>query len=204
MNESGNLCLKFRANPNIHLKLDYIFGKPMKRIDSNDILWLCMEIGYCQLFTHESNRPYISVWKIRHSAHSNQWGRKCWKIPKTAPSYLGTWTPSNTWMPGPTPLTTPNDSSISSPVPHNYATKSPLVTMGCPKFTHKTATSPSAIITPIWYTHSSTDPTHHPKRHPDPFSHFATVYFPDWQTDQPTDTLGLGNRSVAWALTLTI
>jgi len=33
-------------------------------------------------------------------------------------------------------------------LPHNYATNSPLVTMGCPKFTTKTAPSPLTITTP--------------------------------------------------------
>jgi len=32
---------------------------------------------------------------------------------------------------------------------------------------------PSTITTPIKYTHPSTDPTHHPKRHPDPFSRYT-------------------------------
>ena len=34
---------------------------------------------------------------------------------------------------------------------------------------------------------SATDPSHHPKRHPNPISHFATVNFPDTQTDWPTN-----------------
>jgi len=34
---------------------------------------------------------------------------------------------------------------------------------------------------------SSTDPTHHFIRHPDPFSRFATVNFPDMLTDMHTD-----------------
>ena len=29
-----------------------------------------------------------------------------------------------------------------------------------------------------WF--SSTDPNHHPKRNPDPISHFATIHFPQW------------------------
>ena len=49
---------------------------------------------------------------------------------------------------------------------------------------------------------SSTDPTHYPKRHPDPLSHFATVHFPDRQTNRQTDrqtrwhdaSRSLGNR----------
>ena len=35
---------------------------------------------------------------------------------------------------------------------HHYTSKFPLVTMGRPKFTPKTAPSPSTIITKIWYT----------------------------------------------------
>jgi len=38
-------------------------------------------------------------------------------------------------------------------------------------------------------THPSTDPTHHAKRHPDPFSRFATVHFPDRLTDTQTERL---------------
>ena len=37
---------------------------------------------------------------------------------------------------------------------------------------------------PVYYTHSSTDPTHHPKRHLDPFSRFATIHFADRPTDR--------------------
>jgi len=36
----------------------------------------------------------------------------------------------------------------------------------------------------IQYSHSSTDSTHHPKRHPDPFSRVATVHFPHRHTDR--------------------
>ena len=43
------------------------------------------------------------------------------------------------------------------------------------------------ITTSIEYTHPSTDPTHHPKRHPDRISRFATVHFLDTQTDTQTD-----------------
>ena len=61
---------------------------------------------------------------------------------------------------------------------NNYATKSPLVTMGCLTFTPK---SPPHLID---YTKPSTDPTQRPKRHPDPISRFATVHRPsDRQTD---------------------
>ena len=48
---------------------------------------------------------------------------------------------------------------------NNYATESPLVTMGCLTFILKTVPSPSTTFTPSHkYTHPSTDSTHHPKR----------------------------------------
>jgi len=63
----------------------------------------------------------------------------------------------------------------------------PLVTMGCPTFTTKTASSPSTISTSFQYTYSSTDPSDHSKRHPDPISHFVTVQ---------TDRHGISDRPV--------
>jgi len=71
-------------------------------------------------------------------------------------------------------------------LPHNYATKAPLVTMGHPKFHPKTALpfrrSPPHLIHP-----SSTDRTLSSQRHPNPLNRFATVHFADRQTDRPTD-----------------
>jgi len=59
--------------------------------------------------------------------------------------------------------------------------KAPIVTMRCPKFTPKTA--PSLQWSPPHLIHPSLNrPSHHPKRHQDPFSHFATIHFPDRQT----------------------
>jgi len=63
-----------------------------------------------------------------------------------------------------------------SEVENNYATV-PFGYNGMPQIHPKTAPSPSTITTP----------THHPKWHPDPISHFATVHFPDRQTDRRTD-----------------
>jgi len=41
-------------------------------------------------------------------------------------------------------------------------------------------------------------PTHHPKRHPNPVSRFATIHFPDTQTHRRTDrpTHGISDRSI--------
>jgi len=80
---------------------------------------------------------------------------------------------------------------------HNYATKSPLITMGHHEFTPKIAHSLGR--SPPIYIHSSTDPTHHPKRHSDPTSRFSTIHPLDRQTDseethRPTD--GIGDKPV--------
>ena len=77
-------------------------------------------------------------------------------------------------------------------VENNYATKSRLVTIGCPIYTpfpKITAASPSTISTPS-NTPILDNPTHHAKRHPDPISRFATVHPPDRQTDGPTHWIG--------------
>jgi len=95
--------------------------------------------------------------------------------------------PSNSPIPPPTPLTTPNEARSIHALPHNYASKSQLVTMGRCKFTRKLPLS--LRRSPPHLIHPSLDrPTRHPKRHPDPLSRFATIYFPDGQTDRPTDT----------------
>jgi len=86
---------------------------------------------------------------------------------------------------------------------HNYAIKSPLVTMGHPKFTLKTAHFLQRSL-PLLKHPSSTDPTHHPKRHLDPISRFATVHFPNSHTQRPTErpTNGMGYRSTPLVLML--
>jgi len=66
--------------------------------------------------------------------HWNQWG----KWPQNPPFPWGTWTPSNTWMPGATPLTTQMTAQSLHALPQ-YVTKAPLVTKGRQKFTPKTA-----------------------------------------------------------------
>ena len=63
--------------------------------------------------------------------------------------------------------------------PHN---KSPLVSVGCPTFAPRLPL-PLRQLSPLSNnTHPSTDPTHHPKQHLDPVSHFATVHFLDIHT----------------------
>ena len=57
--------------------------------------------------------------------------------------------PSNASMPGPTPLTTPNDSSIAGSTSTQLSDKRLLVTMGRLPFIPKTALYPLAITTSI-------------------------------------------------------
>jgi len=77
----------------------------------------------------------------------------------------------------------PHFSSVS--LSHNYATKSPLVTIGRPKFTPKTHSS--AITTHL--THPSTDRTHTQTASGSnqPFCHNTLSEQTDRQTDTQTD-----------------
>jgi len=169
-------------------------------VHSNDILSVRK---YCQLFTYELN---TFLCKKCHSAHSDQQGANAKKSPKQ-PLPLGAREPHLIheclgWPHSPRQTTAWSVHALL----HNYATNSSLVTMGRPKFTLKTVPSLRRLPPPSKYTHPSTDPTQYPKRHSYPFSRVATIHFPDRQTDQQTHrpTDGLGDRSVTWALTLTI
>jgi len=69
----------------------------------------------------------------------------------------------------------------------NYATKCPLVIMGCPTLTSKTAPSPSTISTHLIH-RFSTEPTHHAKQHPDLSAVFPQfTHWTDRPIDRPTD-----------------
>ena len=70
---------------------------------------------------------------------------------------------------------------------HTYATKSPLVTMGCPTFTPKfplpvRQSSPLSTCSSL----DPADPIIYPKRHPDPTSRVSTIHQTDRQTDRQT------------------
>jgi len=112
-------------------------------IDSNDILSLRK---YCQLFTHELNtflgEQYI-ILPIQMNGGANT--EKSQKQPNL---FEARGPPSNTSMPGPTPLNSQMTARSLYALPHNYATKSPLITMGHPIFTPKTTPFPSTITTP--------------------------------------------------------
>ena len=73
---------------------------------------------------------------------------------------------------------------------NSYATKSSLVTMGCPTFTQNCPFR-GAVANPVYLLYPWTQPTYHYKRHPDPTSRFATVHATDRQTDRQTENMGL-------------
>ena len=75
------------------------------------------------------------------------------------------------------------------------ASQKPIRYNGTPQIHSKTAPSSSTITTPIEYTHTSTDLTHHPKRHLDPISRFATIHFADTHTNRDDP----GECSTTWA-----
>jgi len=115
---------KFLLNPYFDLEPDWVIRKPIKRRFQRFQQYLvCTKI----FSTFDTQIEYISRRTIRHSAYSNEWGRKCQKNPETAPSPWGTWTPIphiNAYRP--TPLTTPNNSSIALRTSAQLRNKSPI------------------------------------------------------------------------------
>ena len=81
-------------------------------------------------------------------SHWNEWGKTLQNLPKPL-SLVARWPPSNTPMPGWPHLPPQTTARSVHALPHNCATKSPLVTAGYPKFTPKTVPSPLTIITLI-------------------------------------------------------
>ena len=143
----------FLLNPTSILNLT-ISTESQWNIDSNDMFSVCK---YCQLFTRVSN---TFLGKQCHSAHSNEWGRKCWKMPET-PLPLEACGPHLVHQCLSPPHSPPQMTAQSLyAFPHNDATKAPLVTMGCPKFTAKSAPFPR--WSPTNLIHPSLDWPHSP------------------------------------------
>jgi len=143
---------------------------------------------HCPLFTHKSN--------TFTSFHPFKWmGMQRRRNPPNSPYHLKHVDPPfNISMQWPTPLTTPNNSSITAhKLPHIYATKFPFVTMGCPN-------SPPKL--PLLFDdhhqnliHPFIDrPLSPPKWHVHPISRFATADVAYRQTDRHRD--GPGECSV--------
>jgi len=114
------------------------------------------------------------------------------KTPKTSPSHWGMWTSSNTPMPGPTPLTTPNGTLNSRIFARHH--KVPIAYNSMTHIQQQKCSSHGAIVKINYLPHPWTQPTHHPKRHPDSVNHFSTIHGTNWQTDRLTN--GLTDR---WA-----
>jgi len=146
-----NLCLtwvfhfcKFFTNLHFNLEPNYIVRKPI--ICQFQWYILCTEILSTSM--QESNTFLL---KIRPFKPLGQWGKQPWNPPFPLKSCglhevhqcLGQ-------VPTQSCQTETTARSIHT-LPHNYATKSPMVIMGCPKFTTKTAPS-SSMITPPYNT----------------------------------------------------
>ena len=95
------------------------------------------------LSTFHARVEYISVTKYAIETIGPMWAND----PKIYPFHLGTWTPSNTWMPGMTQLTT-NDSSIAASTSTQLRNKGPIGYNGTPQIHPQNCPSPSTIITP--------------------------------------------------------
>jgi len=97
--------------------------------------------------------------------------------------------PSNTSIHQLTPLTTPNDSLIDSRTSAKLRNKPPqLVIMGRPKFTPKLRIPLRRWVDHSYLIHPWLNRLHSPfQTHADRISRFATVNFPDTQTDTQTD-----------------
>jgi len=172
---------KFLLNSYHNLEPVYIIKKPIKRRFQQNLV--CTEI----LSTFHTRVKYIS-------AHSNEWGGANAKKSQKQTLPLRHVDPHSVHQClGPVHSPCQTTAQLVHTLPHNYATKSPLVTMGCPNFTPKTAPFPLVITTPILYIYPSNNPTYHHKRHLDLISRFATIHFADRATDRQTDKMVLAN-----------
>jgi len=180
------------SNPSINLELEYIFGKPMKRRFQRCIVRTQI------LSTFHAQVKYISVIKYAIEAI----GPIGANDHKTTPS---------TDARGPhliheclsrphSPPKFPTTAQLLHALPHNYATKSPLVTMERPNFTSKTVPSLSTITTP------SNTPIHRPTPLTTPNDiRIQSAVLPQYtlRNDRPTDRWSMRmfhNMSAALAM----
>jgi len=122
-------------------------------------------------------------WKL---GHWNHWANGANNL-KIHPSPWAMWTPIPYINACPLPHSPRQTTAqLVHVLPHNYATKAPLVTMERPTFILKTA--PSLRRQPPHLIHPSLDQPHSPpKWHLDLLSRFTTIHFVDWPTDRQTD-----------------
>ena len=173
---------KFLFNTHFYVEPDYIIRKPIVHRIQRYILHRVILSTFHTRVDHRSVHPFpIEKNRVQNS-------EKCQKPCQKQPFPLeARGLPSNTWMPGPTPLTTPNDSSIAVRTSTQQCNKVPIGYNGTPQI-HITN-----CPFPFNDHHTKPNPTHHPKRHPDPISRFATIHM-----RRPTD--GPSECSVTLAL----
>ena len=126
---------------------------------------------YWKLFTHKLN-TFALMNELQNAIQSN--GQE---NPQNLPFTLLDVDPSNTPMPGSTPFTLQVAARLLHALLHNYATKSPLLTMGCPKFTPIITPSlewspPHLIYPSLNQLHSSLQTT---SRSNQPFFHNSSI-----------------------------
>jgi len=105
---------EFLFNPYFDLEPDYIIRKPIVHSLTEFNHTFCVG-KYCQLFTHKSIvDQYYEQYAISPFKSMEPKFRKMPEPCQKQPLPLeARGLPSNTWMPGPAPLTAPNDSSIA-------------------------------------------------------------------------------------------
>ena len=157
-------------------------------IEFNDVI--CVG-KYCQLITHESisDQYVISHWK-ESSANAKKYQKPCQKQ-----HFLleARGISSNTWMPWPTPLTTPNDSSMALCTSTQRRNKVPVGYNRTPQIHPQNCHFPfddhhQNLIHPY-----RARPHSPPKWHPNLISRFATAHM--WGRTNGTDEC-----SITWAL----
>ena len=151
----------------------------------------CVYMKYCQLFMHETN-----TFLLKQICHLNQ------LKPPNSPFPWGMWTPSSKPIP---PLTTPNDSSISSRTSTQLCNKVPTAYNGMPQIHAQNCSYPfdnyhSNSIHPSFnWPYSLSQKASGSNQ---PFCRSSLSDQTDRQTDRLTDEID--NSSIPCVLTLAI
>ena len=148
---------------------------------------------YYKLFTHESNTFLFSN-TLKNAIQTI--GPEKPPIPPLPLAERGP--PSNTPMPELTPLTAPNDSSISSCTFTQLCHKVSIGCNGTPQIHPQIASSDCLISTPSNTPVPQPTSLTTPNRHSDPISVFFTIHPLEGYTHRQTDSLtdGKGDTSV--------
>jgi len=167
---------KFLPNANIDVIAAYLFKHCMKW----RFWWYIVHMETLSTF-HTQLNMFI-LYQYTQKRHPNQWTRK----PPQTSLPLGMWTPSNTPMPGPTPLTTKWQLDRFM---HLYTTMqlSPHWLQWDFLYPPQNCLCRGAITNLNYLPHPWTQLIYHPKWHPEPESHFYTIHQTDQQTEGRTN-----------------